>query len=315
MEQALAEFLRHLALEKNASTHTIKSYREDLTQAVDFFRTRLASQTPRPEQLTTRLLARSPGLVERTGLRPQHHRSSPGRHPLVVPLPVPAGHAVGQPRPGAARSAPGPETAALRLARGHDALAGDAAGRFAPGAARSGHPRDALLRRPARQRVDRPGCRRCRSERRAGDGARQGQKRTAGLAGTTGRDGDRALAAGARTARRAARGQPTGAVSQQERHAPLLARAWAGCWRNTSRWPHSIRAPARTRCDTASRLTCSTPAPTSAAFRSCSGTAAWPRPRCTRMLAPSASAIVITRPTPAREPGSRPAECRTELIA
>jgi site-specific recombinase XerD len=31
MEEALAEFLRHLAVEKNASTHTVKSYREDLT--------------------------------------------------------------------------------------------------------------------------------------------------------------------------------------------------------------------------------------------------------------------------------------------
>lgn len=56
MEENLAEFLRHLALEKNASAHTVKSYREDLTQAVDFFRTRLATQTPRSQQLTTRLL-------------------------------------------------------------------------------------------------------------------------------------------------------------------------------------------------------------------------------------------------------------------
>jgi integrase/recombinase XerC len=56
MEESLAEFLRHLALEKNASAHTVKSYREDLTQAVDFFRTRLATQTPRSQQLTTRLL-------------------------------------------------------------------------------------------------------------------------------------------------------------------------------------------------------------------------------------------------------------------
>jgi integrase/recombinase XerC len=56
MEEALAEYLRHLALEKNASAHTVKSYREDLTQAVEFFRARLGSQSPRAEQMTTRLL-------------------------------------------------------------------------------------------------------------------------------------------------------------------------------------------------------------------------------------------------------------------
>jgi integrase/recombinase XerC len=56
MEEALAEYLRHLALEKNASAHTVKSYREDLTQALDFFRQKLASQSPGPERLTTRLL-------------------------------------------------------------------------------------------------------------------------------------------------------------------------------------------------------------------------------------------------------------------
>jgi integrase/recombinase XerC len=56
MEAALAEFLRHLALEKNASPHTVKSYREDLTQAVEFFRQRQGGTTPRTEQLTTRLL-------------------------------------------------------------------------------------------------------------------------------------------------------------------------------------------------------------------------------------------------------------------
>jgi len=38
MDQALADFLRHLALEKQASELTVKSYREDLTQAKDFLR-------------------------------------------------------------------------------------------------------------------------------------------------------------------------------------------------------------------------------------------------------------------------------------
>jgi integrase/recombinase XerC len=56
MDEALAEFLRHLALEKNASPHTVKSYREDLTQALDFFRTRLGQLSPGPDRLTTRLL-------------------------------------------------------------------------------------------------------------------------------------------------------------------------------------------------------------------------------------------------------------------
>ena len=56
MEEALAEFLRHLALEKNSSANTVKSYREDLTQALEFFRTRLSAQALEPARLNTRLL-------------------------------------------------------------------------------------------------------------------------------------------------------------------------------------------------------------------------------------------------------------------
>lgn len=43
MEEALADYLRHLALEKQASALTVKSYREDLTQAKDFLRTQLGN--------------------------------------------------------------------------------------------------------------------------------------------------------------------------------------------------------------------------------------------------------------------------------
>jgi integrase/recombinase XerC len=53
MEEALAEFLRHLALERNASEYTVKSYREDLTQAVGFFTEKLGNVSP--ERLTTRV--------------------------------------------------------------------------------------------------------------------------------------------------------------------------------------------------------------------------------------------------------------------
>ena len=56
MDEALAEFLRHLALERNASAHTIKSYREDLTQAIAYFRERNDGKTPGPQYFSTRLL-------------------------------------------------------------------------------------------------------------------------------------------------------------------------------------------------------------------------------------------------------------------
>lgn len=56
METALADYLRHLGIEKNASPCTVKSYREDLTQALGFFRERLGSNPITPEQITTRML-------------------------------------------------------------------------------------------------------------------------------------------------------------------------------------------------------------------------------------------------------------------
>ena len=52
MDAAIAEFLRYLALEKNASELTVKSYREDLTQAAEFFRDTFKIE--QPGKLTTR---------------------------------------------------------------------------------------------------------------------------------------------------------------------------------------------------------------------------------------------------------------------
>ncbi|MCX7702157.1 MAG: tyrosine-type recombinase/integrase, partial [Gemmataceae bacterium] len=51
----MAEYLRHLGLERNASAHTVKSYREDLTQAVLFFTEKLGSKAS-VEQITTRMV-------------------------------------------------------------------------------------------------------------------------------------------------------------------------------------------------------------------------------------------------------------------
>jgi len=56
MEEALAEFLRSLALEKNASDHTVKSYREDLSQTIEFINTRYQGQKLTPSQITSRHL-------------------------------------------------------------------------------------------------------------------------------------------------------------------------------------------------------------------------------------------------------------------
>ena len=56
LEQGLAEFLTHLGLEKNASDKTVKSYREDLTQALAFARGRLKKDHVSPADWNTRLL-------------------------------------------------------------------------------------------------------------------------------------------------------------------------------------------------------------------------------------------------------------------
>ena len=52
MEQAVAEFLRYLSVEKNASALTTKSYREDLGQTVDYLRSQGVKGGP--EAITTR---------------------------------------------------------------------------------------------------------------------------------------------------------------------------------------------------------------------------------------------------------------------
>jgi integrase/recombinase XerC len=56
LEQGLAEFLTHLGLEKNASDKTVKSYREDLAQALAFARDHLKKKHVDPADWTTRLL-------------------------------------------------------------------------------------------------------------------------------------------------------------------------------------------------------------------------------------------------------------------
>ena len=56
LEEGMAEFLVHLGLERNASDKTVKSYREDLTQALAFARERLKCGHVQPADWTTRLV-------------------------------------------------------------------------------------------------------------------------------------------------------------------------------------------------------------------------------------------------------------------
>lgn len=56
LELALADFLTHLGLEKNASPQTVKSYREDLSQALQFLRDLTKQQALPPDDWNTRNL-------------------------------------------------------------------------------------------------------------------------------------------------------------------------------------------------------------------------------------------------------------------
>jgi integrase/recombinase XerC len=56
LDQGLTDFLTHLGLEKNSSTQTVKSYREDLTQALGFLREQLKKSSVEPRDWTTRSL-------------------------------------------------------------------------------------------------------------------------------------------------------------------------------------------------------------------------------------------------------------------
>ena len=283
MDDALAEFLRYLALEKNASADgQVVPRRPDAGGGV-LPRARPATRRAAGPAQAAGMLRAFTGLAARAGLRQDDHRPPDRGRALVVPLPVPAGDADGEPGRRPARAAPGQEAAALLWRE--DALAGCWQRRRpddAAGPARPGHPGDALLRRAARQRADRASTSPTSTSTpvwpRSAARARRNGWRFFGPAGAGGLEGLAGGPAQALLADEIGGSRRTARVPQQERHPADDRGASAGCWRNISPRPASIRAPARTRCGTASPRTCSTAAPTSAACRSCSATAAW-RPR------------------------------------
>jgi integrase/recombinase XerC len=56
LERSFADFLTHLGIEKNSSVQTVKSYREDLTQALEFLRTHLKKDSLEARDWNTRAL-------------------------------------------------------------------------------------------------------------------------------------------------------------------------------------------------------------------------------------------------------------------
>jgi integrase/recombinase XerC len=56
LEHGLADFLTHLGVEKNASAHTVKSYREDLSQALEFLRGHQRKSSTEPRDWNVRNL-------------------------------------------------------------------------------------------------------------------------------------------------------------------------------------------------------------------------------------------------------------------
>jgi len=282
MEEALAEFLRHLAVEKNASAHTVKAYREDLIQALAFFRERHAGQPPGLDRLNTRLLRAHQGLVARAGLRQDDDRPAPRRRSYLVPVLMSARIAGLGPVQRPARSASGTETAPLPDPARCRSVAGRSAGRYATGLARPGSARNTLLGGVARERTDGIERGRCGLWRGPGTRARQGTPGAAGPARTAGSASGASVARSAGGPAEQRRGQ-TRAVPEQERHALIVPqrRSTAGKVPRSGRG--STRAPVRTRCGTASPPICSTPVRTFVACKSCSDTAALGPPRYTPM--------------------------------
>ncbi len=56
LSEALAEFLRYLAIERNASPNTVKAYREDLLKVEEFLQEKMPGRVQGPKDLTTRVL-------------------------------------------------------------------------------------------------------------------------------------------------------------------------------------------------------------------------------------------------------------------
>ena len=153
MEEAVAEFLRYLSVEKNASALTTKSYREDLGQALDYLRSQGVKGGP--ETVTTRHLRSFLVWLHEQG----YAKTTIARRLAAVRswlrFLCRRERADGERRRRTPRPAARQEVAALPAGAGdRQAAATPIGGSIAAGAARSGPAGNALLGGTAGQRGD-----------------------------------------------------------------------------------------------------------------------------------------------------------------
>ena len=259
----------HLSLEKHASALTVKSYREDLTQAVEYFTSQVAGGQLAPARLTPRLVRSYSAWLStqnyaRTTIARRLAAVRSWCRFLCIRGPLDRNPADGLRTP--ARKA----LAALH-GRGRYRQTRRRPDRD-PARRRPGHVRIALLRGLRVSEL-------------------VGLNSTISISTTAWSLSAAKASRAARPARRTrpqsdpelARGDmpPSSAIAKSRRSSSIASAAGSrparspGCWKSTSPRPGSIAAAARTRSATVSPRICSTPAPTSAACRNCSATRVW----------------------------------------
>ena len=199
MHTAIARFFQYLAVERNASPHTVKSYREDLTTLMEYLADgprRPAAGTGRGDRCRVavtwrRCTSRATPKAALPGTWPRCGDFSASVSAKAGPRPIRPNRCAARVKaarcPISFRPRPGP------------ALRGPAGWR-SDGTAGSGHSGDDVFRRPACQRGGRSGRRRLGFRRRRGPRPRQGPARTAGAGRFLRHPGLARLAAGTKGA-------------------------------------------------------------------------------------------------------------------
>ena len=180
MHTAVARFLQFLAVERNASPYTVKSYREDLTALTDYLAEAHGGRPPSPGDVTVFDLRGYVAALHESG----YAKTTIARHLASLRSFFRFGQREGWAKTNPAKPLrnprQGPLAAALPFGRGPGPALRCPAGRRADGPARSGDPGDDVLGRPARQRGGGAGRRRLGFRRRRAPRAGQGPPRAAG---------------------------------------------------------------------------------------------------------------------------------------